>query len=554
MSSATRITGRRLFLELLKQEGVRVLFGNPGTTELPLMDALAGEDELRYVLALQESLVMAMADGYARASGGIAACNVHVAPGLGNAMGMMFDAMKAGSPVLVTAGQQAQGFGITEPNLYAELPPLAAHFTKYAVEARSVADLPRLLHRAVKTALASPTGPVFVSLPVDVMNAEAEVSLGIPSRVATGMVADPAEVARAAHWLRAAHRPVIIAGDAVDQAKAAAELMAFAEALGAPVYLEGEATTLPFPPAHPLFRGPITRLGAWIRRLLDQHDLLFSAGADLFTLSLPPDVVPVPEGMPIVHLDSNAWELGKNYPTAACLLGDAKRTLPALTAALEAAMTAADRARRTTRVAETHAAIAGDFAALQARARAEADRTPVSPLSLMQALGETLPPEGVVVDESISSGAGMFQFLRSAPPGSVFGNRGGGIGWGLPAAVGVQLAMPHRRVVALIGDGSAMYSIQALWTAAHEKVPVIFVIINNRSYRILKQRLSATQGAAAQRGRYVGMELSEPAISFTGLAASMGVPAVAVSAIPDFVEALDHPLLIEVAADATFQA
>ena len=140
MTGARRTTGRRLFLELLKQEGVKVLFGNPGTTELPLMEALAGEDALRYVLALQESVVMAMADGYARATRGIAACNVHVAPGLGNAMGMLFDAQKAGSPILVTAGQQAQGFGITEPNLYAELPEIAAHMTKYAVEARSVRD------------------------------------------------------------------------------------------------------------------------------------------------------------------------------------------------------------------------------------------------------------------------------------------------------------------------------------------------------------------------------------------------------------------------------
>ena len=467
--------------------------------------------------------------------------------------------MKAGSPVLVTAGQQAQGFGITEPNLYAELPPMAAHFTKYAVEARSIADLPRLLHRAVKTALAHPTGPVFVSLPVDVMNAEGEVSPGVPSRVGGRVMGDAGEIAKAAGLLRAAGRPVIIAGDAVAQQGAAAALVALAEALGAPVYLEGEATTLPFPPAHPLFRGPITRLGGWIRALLDQHDLLFSAGADLFTLSLPPDVVPVPDGMPIVHLDSNPWELGKNYPTASCIFGDALVTLPAITAALKAAMSAADQARRDARMAEVAAAGAAGFAALQTRARAEADRVPVSPLALMQAVGENLPPEGVIVDESISSGAGLFQFLRNAPPGSLFGNRGGGIGWGLPAAVGVQLAMPERRVVALIGDGSAMYSIQALWTAAHEKLPVIFVIINNRSYRILKQRLAATQGAAAQRGKYVGMELSEPTIDFAGLAAAMGVPAVSVSSIPKFIEALklglksEHPLLIDVATDPTFQ-
>jgi benzoylformate decarboxylase len=559
MTAAARTTGRRLFLDLLRQEGVRVLFGNPGTTELPLMDALAAEEEIRYVLALQESLVMAMADGYARASRGLGACNVHVAPGLGNAMGMLFDAHKAGSPVLVTAGQQAQGFGITEPNLYAELPPMAQPFVKYAVEARRAADLPRLFHRAAKTALAAPSGPVFVSLPVDVMNAEAEASLGEPSRVAPLGPGDAAAIAAAARALRAARRPLIIAGDAVDQGGAAVELVVFAEALGAPVYLEGEATTLPFPPAHALFRGPVTRLGAWIRNLLDQYDLLVSVGADLFTLSLPPDVAPVPDGLPIVHLDTSAWELGKNHATAHAILCDPGPGLAALTAALEHGMTAAEKERRDARLAEATAAGEAEFAALQSRARAEAARSPVTPLALMQAVGETLPPEGVIVDETISSGAGLFRFLRSGPPGSLFGNRGGGIGWGLPAAVGVQLALPERRVVALIGDGSAMYSIQALWTAAHEKLPVVFVIIKNGAYRILKQRLSAARGTAAQTGRYVGMELDNPVISFTGLAAAMGVPAVAVDTIGAFVEALrlglksEHPLLIEVTTDPSFQ-
>jgi benzoylformate decarboxylase len=301
------------------------------------------------------------------------------------------------------------------------------------------------------------------------------------------------------------------------------------------------------------------RLGGAIRRVLDRHDLLFSAGADLFTLSLPPEIEPVPPGLTIVHLDTDPWQLGKNFPTASALLGDPLTTLPALTAALGARLDAAGAARRDARRAATEAAIAADFAALDARATAEAGRSPVSPLALMQAVGRHLPENAVVVDETISSGAGLFQFLRRAAPGSLFGMRGGGIGWGLPAAVGVQLGLPDRRVVALVGDGSAMYSIQALWTAAHEKVPVVFVIINNKSYRILKQRAAASRGVAAQTGRYVGMELSEPAISFTGLAAAMGVPAVAVSTIADFVEALklglasDHPLLIEVAADPDFR-
>jgi len=555
----TPIVGRRLFLELLKQEGVKVMFGNPGTTELPLMDALAGEDEIHYVLALQESLVMAMADGYARASGSVAVANVHVAPGLGNAMGMLFDAHKAGSPVLVTAGQQAQGFGITEPNLYAELPSLARPFVKYAAEVAGVGDLPRLLHRAVKTALAPPSGPVFLSLPVDVMNAEADVAMGAPTRVAPFIGADLDEITRAARLLAAAERPVIIAGDAAAQSNAAAELIAFADALGAPVYLEGEPTTLPFPPAHPLFRGPITRLGSWIRPMLDQHDLLVSIGADLFTLSLPPTVEPLPPGMKIVHLDTDPWQLGKNFPTEAALFGDPRTSLPLLTKALDAALDTSGRSKVKTRHAKTVADVAADFAALDARAREEASRSPMSPLSLMQAVGETLPAEAVVIDETISSAAGLFTFLRNAPPGSLFGNRGGGIGWGLPAAIGVQLALTKRPVVALIGDGSAMYSIQALWTAAHDRVPVTFVILNNRSYRILKTRLSATQGIAAQRGRYVGMELDQPAIDFCGLAHSMGVEAVAVNDIPSFVAALQRgiasqtPLLIDAAIDPSFQ-
>lgn len=555
----TATAGRRLFLDLLKQEGVKVMFGNPGTTELPLMDALAGEDGIRYVLALQESLVMAMADGYARASGGLGCANVHVAPGLGNAMGMLFDAHKAGSPVLLTAGQQAQGFGITEPNLYAELPPMAQPFVKYAVEVRRAQDLPRLLHRAAKTALAPPTGPVFVSLPVDVMNAEAEVALGVPSRVAPRIAADAGEIAKAAALLAGAKSPVIIAGDSVAQSGAAAELVALAEALGAPVWLEGEPTTLPFPPAHPLFRGPITRLGTWINNMLSPHDLVFSIGADMFTLSLPPEIEPLPTGIKVVQLDTNPWELAKNFPTDAALFGDPLASLPMLTAALRAAQGADGITKAQARRAAVAASVAADLAKLTAQAEALAGRTPMHPLALMKALGETLPAEAVVVDESISNGAGMFHFLRNAEPGGLYGNRGGGIGWGLPAAVGVQLALPERRVVAVIGDGSAMYSIQALWTAAHEKLAMVFVILNNRSYRILKQRLSATKGTAAQRGRYVGMELSEPAIDFVGLAQSMGVEAVRVESIPDFIAALQRgltgtgPLLIDAATDPSFQ-
>src|ERR1700682_483219 len=206
------MSGKRAFLDLLKQEGVEILFGNPGTTELPLMDAFATENEMRYVLGLQEAAVMAMADGYAQASGKLAVVNLHVTPGLGNAMGMLYDAQKAASPILVTAGQHDQDFNQTEPILYAELPPIARPLVKWATEVHRLQDLPLLVHRACKTALAPPTGPVFLSLPGDILKSEADIDLMEPTRVAPRLRGDADAVAAAADMLAKAERPVIIPG------------------------------------------------------------------------------------------------------------------------------------------------------------------------------------------------------------------------------------------------------------------------------------------------------------------------------------------------------
>ena len=213
--------GKTALLELLKQEGVRVMFGNPGTTELPLMDAFAAEQELRYVLALQEAPAMGMADGYAQASGGLAVVNLHVAPGLGNAMGMLYDAQKAGSPIIVTAGQHEQRFNFTEPLLWADLPTIARPFVKWSAEVRRVEDLPRAIHRAAKTALAPPTGPVFLSLPGDILLDSAELDLGAPTRVASNLRGDAAAIAAAAAALARAESPVIMAGDCVPRLRRA---------------------------------------------------------------------------------------------------------------------------------------------------------------------------------------------------------------------------------------------------------------------------------------------------------------------------------------------
>ena len=552
------MSGKRAFLELLRREGVEVIFGNPGTTELPLMDALAVEATPRYVLALQEGAVMAMAGGYAQASGRLAAVNIHVAPGLGNAMGMLYDAQKAGAPILVTAGQHDQSFAVTEPILWAELPEIARPFVKWATEVRRLADLPRLLHRAAKTALAPPTGPVFLSIPGDILNAEAEIDLGRPTRIASRLRGDAAAVAAAAKMLAAAERPVILAGDAVARSDALAELVALAETIGAPVHLEGMDNSTPFPSTHPLFRGPITRLAPQARKTLDRHDLLLSIGADLLTMSLPSEIEPIPPALPIIHLDSDPWQLGKTYPAEVAILADPKAALPELTAAVANAMSELASSAAAYRRKAVEAAIAEERAALKMRALAEANKDPMQPLALWQAIGEMLPRNIVVVDETLSSGFGLRQFVAGDDARSFFGMRGGGIGWGLPAAVGVKLALPDRAVLALIGDGSAMFNCQALWTAAHERLAIVFLILNNGGYRILKQRVNALRGHAAQTGRYVAMNLDDPPIDFAALARSMGVRAERAATLDEVRQALataltaGGPSLIDVILDPSF--
>ncbi len=553
------MSGKRAFLELLKQEGVDILFGNPGTTELPLMDAFAVEHDIRYILGLQEAALMSMADGYAQASGKLAVLNLHVAPGLGNAMGMLYDAVKAAAPILLTAGQQDLEYLATEPVLSADLATLARPFVKWSAEVHRVEDLPRLVHRAAKTALAPPTGPVFLSLPGDILKAEANLDLLKPTRVAPRVRGDAAAIAAAGALLAQAKRPVIIAGDAVAQSRAHAELVALAELIGAPVYTEFVPSSASFPASHPLFRGATLRSQAAVRQVLDQYDVLFSVGGDLFTLSLPSDIDPMPPGMRLIHLDTDPWELGKNYPAEVAILGDPQSTLPEITAAIEQAMTSGARGAARERFKAACETTLAERNALKAKAKALAGKSPVQALALLDAIGDMLPKDAVVIEEVLSSAPGIRSLIRSDDPQSYYGLRGGGIGWGIPAAIGIKLALPHRPVVALVGDGSAMYTIQALWTAAHDRIAVVFVILNNRSYRILKQRLLALRGHAEQVDTFVGMELVDPPIDFVGLARSLGVAAEHVKTVHDATDLVaqgiksNAPLLIDVDLDPAFK-
>jgi benzoylformate decarboxylase len=292
---------------------------------------------------------------------------------------------------------------------------------------------------------------------------------------------------------------------------------------------------------------------------METHDLLVSIGADVFTLSLPSEVEPLPEGMKVVHLDTDPWEIGKNYPVTVGILGDPVATLPELTVAMKALWTKPQAERAAARGVHAAHESATSLAHLRQMADAAADKSPIQALALIRTIGDALPDDAVVIDETISSGAGLRRLLRTNDPQSFYGLKGGGIGWGLAAAAGVKIALPNRPVVALIGDGSAMYTIQALWTAAHEKLNIVYVILNNSSYRILKQRTNALKQLAAQTDTYVGMDLTEPRVDFLSVAKGMGLTAYKAHTLEEVRAYLakgigaDGPVLIDVEIDRNYK-
>ncbi len=550
-----RLFGREAFLRLLESEGIRHLFGNPGTTELPIMAALPENPSIRYVMALQESLVVAMADGYSRASGELSACNVHVAPGLGNAMGSLYNAKWIGSPIIVTAGQQEQGHGLTEPLLYDPLVPIATPLVKWAVEVTRLEDLPRIMRRAAKIALTPPTGPVFISLPGDILNEEGASDLGHPTRV--DAVSRPADEAldRLCERLLRAKRPLVIAGHEIALADAFAEAAAIVELLGAPVYQQTVVHGAHFPSSHPAFMGALRRDQRAVRDILEAYDLIFCIGSDVLRMSVHSPVDPMPEGMALVQLGQHDREMGKNYPAEIALRADIKESLRALAPRLEKRLGAEGKEHARLRIARLASSNwSAQRPSVIERAKVRRGRKPMAAELMVLRVIEALPEDAVVVDEGLVSTYSLPALYPFRDPKCYFGLASGGIGFAMAGAVGIKLALPQRPVVAIIGDGSAMYSIQALWTAANAALPIVYIIVNNGGYRIIKERLRAFHRVED----YTGMEFKNPSIDFTALARSMGVDARRIEDADEIGPAIQAslersaPTLIEVMVDDGF--
>ncbi len=516
---------RHNLLDLLIAQGVTRVFGNPGTTELPLMDALQDYPRLKYILALQETTAVVMADGYARATGKPAFVNLHVTAGIANGLAMVYDAFRGGTPLVVTAGQSDTRLHLEEPTLWSDMASLCRPYTKWSAEVRQGKDVIPAVRRAFRIAATPPTGPVFLSLPMDVLDDEG-ASDPIPASPVYGRIRpDPEALVKAAELLAGSKNPIMLVGDRLAQAGAVEEAVRLAETLGAAV-MALSFSEVNFPTDHSLFNGMVDPDSARLQSLLEKHDVILAVGCPLFQQFVysPPALTGREQ---FIHLDVSAWEIEKTVPVKAGVWGDIKMGLQELEGLLRKFMKPPELEAAGKRVSEMGALKSKTRAAQLEKVRDFWDLKPMDPRRLFLELKEALLPNTIIASEAITSTVPLFRAMDFVEPGSFFSLRGGALGWGIGGALGIKLARPDRPVVAVIGEGSALYSIQGLWTAAQYDLPVTYIICNNHSYRILKYYMAnyylPALGLKDRKSTYPGMNFPDHPLDCAALARGFGL-------------------------------
>ena len=519
------MTGKEALAQMLIAEGLDYVFGNPGTSESPLLDVLQDYPQLKYVQALQEGTAVGMADGYARATGKPSFANIHIAGGLANGISALYNAYRGGTPLILTAGNSDSRSFMADPSLSGDLVAMTAQYTKWSAEILHASDVPIAVRRAFKEAKTPPTGPVFLSFPWDSMDDIADVEIAPSSPGYFRTRPDRDAVARASELLSQAENPVIVVGDRVAQSGAVPQMTRLAEQLGAKVYAAALAE-VNFPTGHPLFAGVLNLNNPATSELFAGADVVLAVGANVFNSFLYIDRPFLGPSTKLVHLDSNAAQVERIYSTEVGILADPGAGLEELTDALEQDMSAPAKeaaATRTAAFAEERRQADENY-----RRRLDASRgqQPMAVDRMMHELAQAVPPDTIVADESITSRPSVMQAFNFDQPGSLFVLRGGALGWAMPGALGVQLANPDRPVLAIVGDGSSLYTVQALWTAARYNIPVVYAICNNRSYQILKVNmdiyLRRMLDDQERKSEFVGMDFANP-LNLAGIAEAMGV-------------------------------
>ncbi|CAN5649154.1 benzoylformate decarboxylase [soil metagenome] len=553
---------RDALLHAFAARRVELIFGNPGSTEVPLLDGLAGGRLPRYVLVLHEGIAAAAADGYAQMGDRPGVVSVHATPGVANIVGGLFLAQAHRSPVVVIAGQQDSRLLERRPFLASDLAGLVGQYTKLAVQPDRAEDVIPTVARAFDVALSRPRGPVLVAVPRDFYEAEvADRQTGyeaaspavLSARPLTHAEAGP--VADATVILRAAARPVLLSGNAVGAAGASAiaAVVELAELLAARVYSEHNATNMHFPASHRLYLGGNAHGTASVARWLEGADVVVAVGCDLFMEEHFEAAGIIPPSAAVIQIDEDPREIGRVTRVDVGLAGD----LAALTRQLAGSLRSTGDDEFRARVAARADEIGADRRALDAARRiregASTSGPPITMPRLYATLRDALPVDAIMVDEAVTMASYLHEHFPLDVPGTLLSSKQSWLGWGVGAAIGVQLAQPGRRVVAVLGDGSAAYAAQGLWTAAQLALPIVFVVLNNGGYIAVQNHLRQYGQEAARVRAYVGTDLA--GIDFVDWAGAYGVVGRRVVEPKEMAEAFEWalrqeaPVLLEMMID-----
>lgn len=508
------LSGAEVLIETLKGNGVEHIFGCGGSALLPIHDSLLDHRELKYLMSLHEMCTVAMADGYARASGKVGFAMVHVAVGAANAMGALLAAQRDKTPLVVLAGErETQILGRRSYNeSLGPLPDAVRPFVKWSWQIQRADKIAEEVNKGFKIAKASPAGPVFLSLPMDMMTEQVDAKLPFSATcdVSPTIRGNEQYVLAAAAMLAKAERPVILMGSGVGHSRASQEVVLLGEAIGAPIFLERNSFVIDFPRNNPLFGGYFS----FNNPLVKNTDLLVVIGGRTeIEMHYHPGVSH--EFPKIIQITTEAEEIGLVHHVDVGLIADPKEALKDILTVLKG-----EGSRLTSETVRTRIKSVGNFMnsrrdAVALKIKEHWNSKPLSPSRVLQALAEVADGDPVVVGISASGGA-MAATLVNAP--TVFSQNGVGyLGWGLPASLGISVAMPKKRVICVIGDGGFMFGPQALWTAARYGIPVFTLVLSNRSYVVDRSE------KMIQRKAFIGTELGNPDMDFAKMGQSMGV-------------------------------
>ena len=543
----TQKTGRFAILEQFLADGMTHMFGNPGTVEQGFLDALAAYPQLKYILTLQESVAVMTADGYARATQKPTLVQLHSSPGIGNAVGALYQAKRGHAPLVVIGGDAGIKYMGMDAQMAADLVAIMEPVTKWSTMVVDPSSLLRVLRRAIKIASTPPMGPVYVCLPADILDAVSVEPVRPTSRPSTRVAPAPAVVREMAEILAAAAQPMLFIGDGVAYSGAQDELTRVAELLGAEVW-EADAGELNMSYSHPLYMGMTGHMfGPHSLPILSKGDANLVVGTYIVPEVFPELGDVFAPGAKVIHIDLNAYEIAKNHPVDLGVVADPKLTLALLADALEAVLTPAQREAAAARTAALTEAKRMKQQAELAKDREVRDATPLKMSRFMEELDAQLPADAIIFDEGLTSSPAIVRYRPPQRTGEYFLTRGGSLGVGIPGAIGAKLANPDRTVIGFTGDGGSMYTIQALWTAARHNIAAKFVVCNNSSYRLLQLNIDQywkDQGIA-KHDYPLSFDLSYPPLHFAEMAHGMGVQGVRVEQpseiAPAIRQALAHP-------------